>query len=77
MVVSDVNMPEMDGIELTKKIRRNPDSEIAEIPVIILTANILQDEVEKFQQAGVTDYLMKPFLMIDLYQVIRKHLAGG
>ena len=77
MVVSDVNMPEMDGIELTKKIRQNPDREIAEIPVIILTANILQDEVEKFQQAGVTDYLMKPFLMSDLYQVIRKHLTGG
>lgn len=77
MVVSDVNMPEMDGIELTKKIRQNPDREIAEIPVIILTANILQDEVEKFQRVGVTDYLMKPFLMIDLYQVIRKHLTGG
>ena len=77
MVLTDVNMPEMDGIELTKRIRRNPDHEIAGTPVIVLTANILQDEVEKFQQAGVTDYMMKPYLMSDLYQVIRKQLPGN
>lgn len=75
MVISDVNMPEIDGIEMTKRIRRDVASDSSKVPVIILTANILQDEVEKFQRAGVTDYLMKPFLMGDLYRVVRKHLA--
>jgi len=74
MILSDVNMPEMDGVEMTKKIRQNASLTTSKIPIIILTANILQDEVEKFQRAGVTDYLMKPFLMADLYRVIRKHL---
>lgn len=74
LVLSDVNMPEVDGIEMTKKIRHNSSSTISKTPVIILTANILQDEIEKFQRAGVTDYLMKPFLMADLYRVICKHL---
>jgi len=74
MVLTDINMPEMDGIELTKRIRKNPVSRISNTPVIALTANILQDEIDRFQQVGVTDYLMKPFLMNDLYRVIRKHL---
>ncbi|TSA23787.1 MAG: response regulator [Bacteroidetes bacterium] len=74
LILSDVNMPEVDGIELTKEIRRDPSPEISKIPVIILTANILQDEIGKFQQAGVSDYIMKPFLMNDLYRVIRKNL---
>jgi len=74
LILSDVNMPEMDGIEMTRKIRRYPVAGLAKTPVLILTANILQDEVEKFQQAGVSDYLMKPFLMNDLYRVIRKQL---
>ncbi|MBE0648534.1 MAG: response regulator [Bacteroidales bacterium] len=74
LILSDVNMPELDGIEMTKKIRHNLTTNISKVPVIILTANILQDEVEKFQRAGVTDYLMKPFLMADLYRVIKKHL---
>ncbi len=74
LILSDVNMPELDGIEMTKKIRHSSSLTSSKIPVIILTANILQDEVEKFQRAGVTDYLMKPFLMADLFRVIRKHL---
>ncbi len=74
MILSDVNMPELNGIEMTKRIRRNVTSDNSKIPVIILTANILQDEIEEFQRAGVTDYMMKPFLMADLYRVIQKHL---
>jgi signal transduction histidine kinase len=74
MVLSDVNMPEMNGIEMTKRIRRNLTSDSSKMPVIILSANILQDEIEEFQRAGVTDYMMKPFLMADLYRTIRKNL---
>ena len=74
LILSDVNMPEVDGIEMTRQLRRDPSSEVSKIPVIILTANILQDEIGKFQQAGVTDFIMKPFLMSDLYRVIWKHL---
>jgi CheY-like chemotaxis protein len=75
VILSDVNMPKMNGIEMTKKIRGLSDPDKASTPVIILTANILQDEVERFQPAGVTDYLMKPFLMGDLLRVVRKNLA--
>lgn len=74
LILSDVNMPELDGIALTKSIRRNPSPDISKIPVIILTANILQDEIGKYLEAGVSDYILKPFLMNDLYQVIRKNL---
>ena len=74
MVLSDVYMPEMDGIELTHRIRKSGKAGRDNIPVIILTANIVQDEIEKFQLAGVTDYLMKPFHAKDLYSIVSKNL---
>jgi len=74
LVLSDVYMPEMDGIELTRQIRHSFRPGSKTVPVIILSANLIQDEADKFQLAGVTDYLMKPFMATDLYQVVIKHL---
>jgi len=74
LVLSDVYMPEMDGIELTRQIRHSFRPGSKTVPVIILSANLIQDEVEKFQLAGVTDYIMKPFMATDLYKVVSKHL---
>jgi len=74
MVLSDVYMPEMDGMELTGQIRHSFLPGSKEIPIIILTANLIQDEIERFRLAGVTDYLVKPFRTADLYRVVSRHL---
>jgi len=79
LVLSDVYMPEMDGLELTRQIRRAIRPANKEVPVIILSANLIQDEIEKLKLAGVTDYMPKPYLATDLYKIIRKqmkHLAN-
>jgi signal transduction histidine kinase/ActR/RegA family two-component response regulator len=74
LVLSDVYMPEMDGIELTRQIRNSGRHANKTIPVIILSANMIQDEIEKFKLAGVTDYLPKPFVAKDLYKIVSKQL---
>ena len=58
VIVSDVGMPEVDGFELMRRIRRRAAT--ADIPAIALTAFTRQDDRDKALQAGFTDYLAKP-----------------
>ena len=74
-VLMDVQMPEMDGIEATQRIRRLPDTVKAGIPIIALTANALKGDSEKYIAAGMTDYLAKPFDEARLFRVISRNLS--
>ena len=58
-VVSDWNMPNMDGLELLKKIRS--DDELKHLPVLMVTAEAEKDKVITAIQAGVSNYVVKPF----------------
>ncbi|MBI5686541.1 MAG: response regulator [Verrucomicrobia bacterium] len=59
LLILDVVMPQLDGHEVCRRIRRKP--EFARMPIIILTANSSQDEKVRFLDAGADDYLTKPF----------------
>lgn len=59
LILMDVRMPRMSGLEATKAIRQNPDTE--RIPVIILTASVREDAVESGFLVGADDYIKKPF----------------
>jgi CheY-like chemotaxis protein len=58
LIVSDMNMPYMDGIELTKNIRA--DENLKGLPVIMVTTEADDEEKKKAHEAGVDDYLVKP-----------------
>ncbi len=58
-VISDWNMPNMDGLGLLKKIRS--DEELKDIPVLMVTAEAEKDKVVTAIQAGVNNYIVKPF----------------
>lgn len=59
LVLMDVNMPEMDGIEAARAIRAL-EGDASSIPVVALTANAMQGDRERFLDAGMDDYLAKP-----------------
>jgi len=73
IVVSDISMPEMDGIELCKKIKK--DSRTTHIPVILLTALTGEEQQLKGLETGASDYVTKPFNFDILRSKIKNILA--
>lgn len=74
MVLLDCQMPKMDGYAASRLIRQSSDPKIANIPIIALTANALKEDRDKCINAGMDDYLSKPFSVGNLRDVIKKWL---
>lgn len=70
----DIGMPEMDGLEVTRNLRRNPAT--AHLPIILVTARGRPEDVEAGRDAGATDFVVKPFAPADLLERVRAHLPS-
>ncbi len=75
MIILDVMMPGMDGIELCDVIRQRDDT--SQTPVLILSARGDADSVMRGMEAGANDYLPKPILHHDLVAKVRTMLASN
>jgi diguanylate cyclase (GGDEF)-like protein len=73
LMLLDIRMPEMDGYEVCRRLKANPDTK--EIPVIFLSAADDTDDVVKGFNAGAVDYITKPFNQEILLARIKTHLA--
>ncbi len=69
-IISDWNMPKMSGIELLRKVRAS--EEFADIPFLMVTAEGQQENVIEAVQAGVSNYIVKPFTPETFEQKIKK-----
>jgi len=69
LILMDVQMPELDGYDATRKIRALNVQKAAEIPIIALTANVFREDIEKCLAAGMNGHLGKP---IDFEELINK-----
>ena len=67
VVLMDVQMPEMDGYEATRRIRRLENQEIASKPIIAMTANAFEEDVQEALKAGMNDHMAKPIRIETLY----------
>lgn len=76
LILMDIMLPEMDGYEVTKYIRKYEEESgsTKQIPIIALTANALDNDRDKCYSAGMNEYLSKPFTSEDLIGVIDKFL---
>ena len=76
LILMDCQMPEMDGYEATRSIRGLSNEQLANLPIIALTANALNGDKERCLAAGMNDYLTKPINLKELRQALNRHLLG-
>ncbi|MCX8035972.1 MAG: PAS domain S-box protein [Candidatus Sumerlaeia bacterium] len=72
-VLMDIQMPDMDGCETTRRLRANP--RFAALPVIAVTAYATRGDRERCLEAGMNDYIAKPFLPEQMYAVLQKWIG--
>ena len=74
-ILMDMRMPEMDGIEATEHIRGLNRADAKNIPIIALTANAFDEDVQRSLQAGLNAHLTKPIDPKILFQTLEKYLG--
>jgi signal transduction histidine kinase/HPt (histidine-containing phosphotransfer) domain-containing protein/BarA-like signal transduction histidine kinase len=74
-VLMDIQMPEMNGFQATKIIRKN--SRLQTLPIIAMTAHALKEDEEKCLQAGMDGYLTKPINQKRLFHILYEKIAAG
>ena len=73
LILMDLHMPVMDGIEATRIIRNSSDARISQMPIVALTAAVMSENSDKIEDLAINDYVLKPFKPKDLYDRILKH----
>ena len=79
-VLMDVQMPEMDGYEATRRIRRieeglkNANPEYTPVPIIAMTANVFREDIEKCLECGMNGHIGKPLDVNEFFDTLRKYL---
>jgi signal transduction histidine kinase len=74
MIFMDIQMPEMDGYEVTRAIRASPAPNAKTIPIIAMTANVFREDVERCLEAGMNGHIGKPFDFDEVLGLLRRHL---
>ena len=74
IILTDIQMPVMGGVELTHEIRYNGDFAKSRIPILGITAHVMQENREAYLKAGMNDLVLKPFLEQELMDQIIKYI---
>ena len=70
IILMDVGLPGVDGFEATRRIKADPSA--ATIPIIALTAHAMAGDRERFLEAGMDYYLVKPIIAAELYSILKQ-----
>ena len=74
LVLMDLQMPVMGGMDATRRIRKQ--ERLQNVPIVALTATGFEDEKDRWKSDGMTDYLAKPFDSEQLWTVVQRYLSA-
>ena len=72
LILMDIMMPEMDGLEVLGKLKEDPLT--ADIPVIMLTARKSREDMQKAKDLGAVEYITKPFKAVEVVDKVLRHI---
>lgn len=75
LIIMDIQLPEVSGIEVTQRLKSDPD--LKHIPVVAVTAFAMKGDEEKIRQGGCEDYVSKPISIVEFMKVVQKYLEKG
>jgi signal transduction histidine kinase/CheY-like chemotaxis protein len=75
LIFMDVQMPQMDGYEATRKIRALEEESGAHIPIVAMTANVFREDIDKCLAAGMDDHVGKPLDFDDVLEKLRHYMT--
>jgi CheY-like chemotaxis protein len=75
LILMDMQMPRMDGLDATRCIRKDPA--YVDTPIIAMTANAFAEDRARCLAAGMTDFLVKPFSPNSLFEILLRGLRQG
>lgn len=76
LILLDINLPDIDGYEVARRLRRSAKPELAYIPVIAITANALKGDAERALEAGCDVYMSKPINIRELWARIEAYVPS-
>ena len=77
LVLMDVQMPVMNGLEATARIRALPDPRLAAIPIVAITANAMRGDDQACFAAGMNGYVTKPISAASLLEAVERHATAA
>jgi hypothetical protein len=72
IILMDINMPGMDGMECARQIRKLPDEKKSSVPIVAITGNAKNYTLEDFREAGINEYLQKPLNFDALVETVKR-----
>lgn len=76
VVLLDINLPDIDGYEVTRRLRSSPLPNAASLPILVITANVQKRDVEQAMAAGATEFITKPIDIFELCDRVGSYLFG-
>jgi two-component system, cell cycle response regulator DivK len=70
LILLDINLPDIDGYEIARRLRSSSKSELTQIPIIAVTANAMKDDDQKAISAGCDVYMSKPINIVKLIETV-------
>jgi two-component system cell cycle response regulator DivK len=70
LILLDINLPDIDGYEITRRLRSSADTTLANTPIVAITANAMKGDAQKARDAGCDVYMSKPINIVELIDTV-------
>jgi two-component system cell cycle response regulator DivK len=77
LILLDINLPDIDGYEVARRLRKSTKVELAYVPIIAITANALKGDAEKALDAGCDVYMSKPINIRELWARVEAYVSSA